>query len=158
MRRIAPTREGRIGEVHFGLPDLDQRLRGVELGLGSGELGVKVRRLDLGKDLPLRDLSAEVEVPSLEIAVHPRVDGRRVPRLDIAGQNKFLARHVLRGMQGGRRSESRLPASISRPPSRLRYGSECRPPRRQAQRRGAPTPKKRSVLRGPGFAETSSER
>ena len=52
----------------------------------GNELCVELRGLDLGQDLPLTDMVADIDVPFRDIPGYARVDRAFVPRVRLAGQ------------------------------------------------------------------------
>ena len=67
-------------------------LRRLEVGLGLLELLVDLRALDLGEELPLLHVGADVEVPALHVAVDARKDRRIREGLRAAGKDELLPR------------------------------------------------------------------
>ena len=114
LGRLAPARIGGARELGFGLPYLDIGLRRLELRLRGNELCVELRGLDLGQDLPLRDMVADIDIPFRDIPGYARVDRAFVPRVRLAGQGQTRLAGCRPGRDrvdhGRRRGEgSRLP-------------------------------------------------
>src|SRR6267143_251234 len=72
-------------------------LRRLEIGPGLLELLIDLGRLDLGEELPLLHVGADVEVPGLHVAVGAREDRRVGEGLGGARQQDFLSRGVRLG-------------------------------------------------------------
>ena len=86
--RLAPACIRGACELGFGFPHLDIRLRRLELRLRGNELCVELRGLDLGEDLSLRDMVADIDIPFRDIPGYARVDRAFVPRVRLTGQGQ----------------------------------------------------------------------
>ena len=68
-----------VGGVGFGCG---------EVGLGLRELLVDFGRFNVGQQLALADVRANIEIPLLQIAVGAGIDGRIGVCLKVAGQDR----------------------------------------------------------------------
>ncbi len=83
---------GHLGEFGICLRLLHRCLVLRELSFGLVELLVDLRRVDLRQQVAFPNVSANIEVPGLEIAAGPRGDRRIRECLGVARQHDFLIR------------------------------------------------------------------
>ena len=69
-----------------------------QLGARLIQLLVDFGRLDLGEEIALADMLADIEVPFFKVAVGARVDGCIGKRLHVAGKREIVGLRSLYGM------------------------------------------------------------
>src|SRR5258708_9591020 len=81
--QVLPAAGGDLGNVQVGL-------RGVQVRSSLQQLLVNFGSFDLRQQLAFLDMSANVEIPAVEIATGSRIDRRVTECLGVSGQNYFL--------------------------------------------------------------------
>ena len=116
--RFPPTFVGSLGEIGLGLLDGDLGDAGVQFRLRGKQFGVEIGRIDRRQSLSGLYVIADIDTPFGDIAVHPRIDRRIVPRCGFAWKREGLRRWRQRG--GDRVDDKRLRGVLARRISQFR--------------------------------------